>query len=74
VTLSLVGGAIGILLGYGLGVLVIELVPVDLPPAHVPLWAVGIAFGFSTFVGVAFGIYPAGKAANLDPIEALRYE
>ena len=54
--------------------LVSSLLPGDFPTAHVPLWAVGIAFGFSPLVGVVFGIYPAGKAASLDPIEALRYE
>jgi putative ABC transport system permease protein len=74
VTLSLVGGVLGVALGYGLGALVVALVPVDLPPVHVPWWAVLIAFGFSCVVGVVFGIYPAGKAAALDPIEALRYE
>ncbi|MDH3524346.1 MAG: ABC transporter permease [Acidobacteriota bacterium] len=74
VTLSIVGGAIGLLLGYGAGRLATSLIPGDLPPAHVPLWAIVIAFGFSTVVGVFFGIYPAGKAARLDPIEALRYE
>ncbi len=74
VTLSLLGGAIGLLLGYGLGVLAVSLLPGDFPPAHVPLWAVTLAFGFSTLVGVFFGIYPAAKAARLDPIEALRYE
>jgi putative ABC transport system permease protein len=74
VTLSLVGGLIGLGLGYGLGALIVAAVPVDLPPAHVPLWAVALAFGFSVAVGVFFGIYPAGKAARLDPIEALRYE
>jgi putative ABC transport system permease protein len=74
VTLSLLGGAIGLLLGYGFGRLATELIPGNLPPAHVPLWAVLLAFGFSTLVGVFFGIYPAGKAARLDPIEALRYE
>ena len=51
-----------------------SLLPGDFPPAHVPFWAVGIAFGFCALVGVVFGIYPAGKAASLDPIEALRYE
>jgi len=74
VTLSLAGGAIGLALGYGFGRLATSLIPGNLPPAHVPVWAVLIAFGFSTMVGVFFGIYPAGKAARLDPIEALRYE
>jgi putative ABC transport system permease protein len=74
VSLSLVGGVLGLLLGYGLGALVANLLPGDWPPAHVPLWAVTVAFGFSTLVGIFFGIYPAGKAAALDPIEALRYE
>ena len=70
---SLIGGAIGLALGYGIGVLAAHLIP-NWPPAHVPLWAVALAFGFSALVGIFFGIYPAGKAARLDPIEALRYE
>jgi putative ABC transport system permease protein len=74
VTLSLLGGALGLILGYGMGALLVATIPGDLPPAHVPLWAVALAFGFSTLVGVFFGIYPAGKAARLDPIDALRYE
>jgi putative ABC transport system permease protein len=74
VTLSLGGGAVGLALGYGLGVLVVAAVPVKLPPAHVPLWAMALAAGFSALVGIFFGIYPAGKAARLDPIVALRYE
>jgi putative ABC transport system permease protein len=73
VTLSLVGGAIGLALGYGIGVLVAQLIP-NWPPAYVPLWAIVLAFGFSAMVGIFFGIYPAGKASRLDPIEALRYE
>ncbi|MCP3956748.1 MAG: FtsX-like permease family protein [bacterium] len=74
IILSLVGGVIGLALGYGTGVVVASALPGDWPSAHVPLWAVALAFGFCTFVGVTFGIYPASKAARLDPIEALRYE
>ncbi len=74
ITLALAGGAIGIVLGYGLGAVAVRLIPGDLPPAHVPLWAILLAAGFSALVGIVFGLYPAAKAAALDPIEALRYE
>jgi putative ABC transport system permease protein len=73
VTLSAIGGAIGILAGWGLGALGAKLIP-GFPAAHVPLWAVMLGFGFSSVVGIFFGIYPAAKAAALDPIESLRYE
>jgi len=73
IVLSLLGGVIGIALGYGLGAMAAAMMP-GFPPATVPLWAVGTAFGFSAFVGILFGILPAAKAANLDPIDALRYE
>jgi putative ABC transport system permease protein len=73
VVLSLLGGIAGIALGYGFGALAAAAIP-GFPPANVPLWAVGLAFGFSAGVGVLFGILPAAKAANLDPIDALRYE
>jgi putative ABC transport system permease protein len=74
VTLSLLGGAIGLALGYAVGVLVVAVVPVHLPPAHVPAWAIVLSLGFSGGIGVIFGTYPASKAASLDPIEALRFE
>jgi putative ABC transport system permease protein len=73
VTLSVIGGIIGLLLGYGIGSLVAHAVPA-FRGAHVPWWAVALSFGFSAGVGVIFGIVPAAKAAALDPIEALRYE
>ena len=71
--LSLLGGLIGLVTGYGLGVLIANNIP-GFPSASVPLWAAALALGFSGFVGVLFGILPAAKAANLDPIDALRYE
>jgi putative ABC transport system permease protein len=73
VTISLVGGLIGIFGGWGLGILGANAIP-GFPPAHVPVWAVALAFGFAALVGVFFGTYPAAKAASLDPIDALRYE
>ncbi len=73
VTLSALGGMVGILVGWGLGVLGAKAIP-GFPPAHVPLWAVFLGFGFASAVGIIFGVYPAAKAAALDPIEALRYE
>ena len=72
-TLSAIGGAIGVLLGWGIGALGAKAIP-GFPAAHVPLWAVLLGFGFSSAVGIFFGIYPAAKAAALDPIESLRYE
>ena len=71
--LCLLGGIIGLILGYGIGILAASYIP-NFPPAHTPLWAVMLALGFSVMVGMVFGILPAAKAANLDPIEALRYE
>ncbi|HEV2064987.1 MAG TPA: ABC transporter permease [Thermoanaerobaculia bacterium] len=71
VTLSVAGGAIGIGLGVGVSQFLAWKVrwPIVLSPA-----AVVLAFGFSAAIGIFFGFYPARKAAQLDPIEALRYE
>ena len=71
--LALLGGLIGIVLGWLAGLGVAALIP-NFPPASVPMWVIVAAAGFSALVGVVFGIMPASKAAGLDPIEALRYE
>ncbi len=71
--LTMIGGLVGIAIGYGLGALVAMMLP-GFPAAHVPLWAVGLSFGFCAAVGIVFGIVPAAKAAQLNPIDALRYE
>ena len=71
--LSLLGGMIGLAAGFGLGTLIATSIP-GFPPATIPFWSIALALGFSGFVGVLFGILPAAKAANLDPIDALRYE
>jgi putative ABC transport system permease protein len=71
VTLSLIGGAIGILLGIGGSMLIAQLAGwrTELSPASIVL-----AVGFAGAVGIFFGYYPAKKASRLLPIEALRYE
>jgi len=71
--LCLLGGLVGLTLGYGIGLAASAAIP-NFPQAVVPMWAVLLSFGFSAMVGLVFGIMPAAKAANLDPIEALRYE
>jgi putative ABC transport system permease protein len=71
--LCLLGGIAGLVIGYGVGALAASLIP-NFPAAHTPWWAVALALGFSAAVGVGFGILPAAKAANLDPISSLRYE
>ncbi|MDB5748064.1 MAG: multidrug transporter substrate-binding protein [Massilia sp.] len=72
-TLSLLGGLVGLALGYGLGFGAAKMIP-NFPDAIVPWWAIVMAIGFSSVVGIVFGIMPAAKAANLHPIDALRYE
>jgi putative ABC transport system permease protein len=71
-TISLAGGVVGLAIGAGGGALVHWAVPSL--PVSISLWSVAMAVGFSLAVGIFFGVYPARRAAALDPIEALRYE
>jgi len=69
--LSGVGGLFGLLAALGIGAVVEHLTPL---PARLEPWSVVVALGVSIGVGVFFGLFPASKAAKLDPIVALRYE
>jgi putative ABC transport system permease protein len=71
VILCLLGGAIGVLLGYGLAKLVDQVTPLS---ARVSPASVILGFGVSTLVGLTFGLWPAMRAAKLDPVDSLRYE
>lgn len=71
VVLTGIGGVIGLIIGEVASLLVNRYSPL---PAYVPLWTIFAGFGVSFVVGVVFGLYPAWKAARLDPIRALSYE
>ncbi len=65
------GGIIGIIIGAIIGVIISGVL--KLPPT-IPVWSIFLGAGFSLMIGLIFGVYPALKAARLNPIEALRYE
>ncbi len=69
--LTLVGGLLGIVLGWALGAIAGHFVGFA---AVLTNSAIGLAVGISAAIGIIFGIYPAARAANLNPIDALRYE
>ena len=71
VTLSTFGGLVGIGLGFLLAIAISSATPL---PAAVQLWSVAMGLGITALVGLFFGMYPAMRAASLDPIEALRRE
>jgi putative ABC transport system permease protein len=70
-TLSIVGGLVGTTLGFVLAMIVAALTPL---PATIELWSIPLGLGMTAVVGLFFGLYPALRAARLDPIEALRRE
>jgi putative ABC transport system permease protein len=71
VTLSVAGGIVGTSLGFLAALLIAALSPL---PATVQWWSVALGIGMTAAVGLFFGLYPAQRAARLDPIEALRRE
>jgi putative ABC transport system permease protein len=71
VVLTAIGGLIGLGVGELASILTNKYSPL---PAYVPTWAIGVGVGISAAVGIIFGLWPAWKAARLDPIESLRYE
>jgi putative ABC transport system permease protein len=80
--MGVLGGILGVLLGWAIGQAInfgtnIYLKRQSLPPEHfwaVPWWLVAFAIGFAFVVSLVSGLYPAGRAAKLDPVQALRYE
>jgi putative ABC transport system permease protein len=71
ITLSGIGGIVGIIIGYLIALAVRTALPI---PATVSLFWVAAGVAIAVGVGLFFGYYPANRAANLDPIECLRYE
>jgi len=71
IVLSIFGGVVGTLLGVVIALIISAFTPI---PAAVELWSVALGIGITAGVGLFFGLYPAMRAARLDPIEALRRE
>jgi putative ABC transport system permease protein len=71
VTLTFLGGVLGLIAGMALAGAVAAASPL---PARVTLWSVLVALGLGASVGIVFGVYPAARAARLDPVDAMRHE
>jgi putative ABC transport system permease protein len=71
VVLSVFGGVVGTILGAIIGITISRFTPI---PASIQVWSVALGIGITALVGLFFGLYPASRAARLDPIEALRRE
>lgn len=69
VALSIIGGVLGLGLAY-VGILFVQ----PFFPAYMDVTSVTLALGVSSAIGIIFGVLPARKAANLEPVEAIRYE
>jgi putative ABC transport system permease protein len=70
--ISLLGGTIGILLGFTIGAALTKYMVNEV--TGIPLWSIAAGVGVPVLVGLTFGLYPAAKASNLNPIDSLRYE
>jgi putative ABC transport system permease protein len=81
-TLGFMGGALGVAVGYGLTIIANKIINAQLSGSSVaahniitlPLWLIGSVVGIATLIGLLAGLYPAFRAARLNPIDALRYE
>jgi len=71
VVLTAIGGLTGLAVGEVLSLILNKYSPL---PAYVPMWAIAVGVGISAAVGIIFGLWPAWKAARLNPIDALRWE
>jgi putative ABC transport system permease protein len=71
VVLSMFGGVVGTILGSTIAIVISRFTPI---PASIEIWSVALGIGITALVGLFFGLYPASRAAALDPIEALRRE
>jgi putative ABC transport system permease protein len=71
IVLSILGGVAGVAAGWLLSLLVSEATPL---PARVTAWSVGVALALGASTGIVFGVYPAARAARLDPVTAMRAE
>lgn len=69
VFLALLGGLLGVAWGWGLATTVAAVSPL---PARVTSWSIGVALALGAGVGILFGVYPARRAARLDPVASLR--